>query len=136
MKSVELKTRKFIRRMFNCFSLTAVAFVFQACYGVGYDSQFDVKLTGTVTSSVTNEPIKGIRVSVADGLNYGFSDENGNFTFYASIYGYCSCPDGINIRFADIDGVANGHFADRTINVAIACKDEVKVNVALNEITE
>ena len=133
MKKVELKARKALRRLFNCFSLTAVAFAFQSCYGMDHDFQYDVKLSGTVISSATKEPIKGIKISVVDGLNYTVTDENGKFSFYASVEGYCNDPDGINVRFVDIDDVENGHFADKTVNVASDCKDEVKINVALDE---
>ena len=97
------------------------------------DFQYDVKFSGTVISGATNEPIKGIKISVVDGLNYSFTDENGNYSFYASIEGYCSDPNGINVQFADIDDVENGHFANKTINVASDCKDEVIINVALDE---
>jgi len=133
MKKIEFKSRKMLRRLFNCFSLTAVAFAFQSCYGMEPDFQYDVKLSGTVISGATNEPIKGIKISVVDGLNYSFTDENGNYSFYASIEGYCSDPNGINVQFADIDDVENGHFANKTINVASDCKDEVIINVALDE---
>ena len=136
MKNIELKSRKMLRKLFNCFSLTAVAFVFQSCYGMEPDNQYDVKLSGTVISSATNEPIKGIKISVVDGVNYAFTDENGKFSFYASVDDYCGNPDGINVRFADIDGVENGHFTDKTVNVTSDCKDEVKINVALDEVAE
>jgi hypothetical protein len=134
MKKLELKSRKLLRRIFNGISLTAVVFIFQACYGMPDDRYYDVKLSGTVTSKTTNLPIKGIKISVDDGVNYGFSDENGKFNFYASV------PDckysrnrSVNVHFLDIDGVKNGHFSDKTIVIEPACKDEVRVNVELEE---
>ena len=134
MKKFELNTRKFVRKCFNCISLTAVAFIFQSCYGPGPDGYCDVKLTGTVTSKTTNLPIKGIKVSVGeDGFNYGYTDENGKFDFYASFEMY---QDGVNIHFVDVDGVDNGHFAGKTISVDSECKDEVKINMELDEIQQ
>jgi len=133
MKRIKLRSRKILRKIFNCFSLTAVAFVFQACYGMGPDTYCDMRLTGTVTSSTTNLPIQGIKVSVDEGINHCFTDENGKFDFYASFDMYHS-PNGINIHFLDVDGVENGYFADKTMIVERACKDEVKINVELDEI--
>ena len=145
MKKIELKSRKLLRTLFGCLSFTAVAFVFQACYGMPYDDFYDVKLTGVVTSKTTNLPIKGIKVTVgSEKYNYGITDENGSFDFYASVPSWDShyrdrrdsmhyTPDGVRIHFLDIDGIQNGHFADTTIIINPARKDEVKINIALRE---
>jgi len=148
MKKIELKSRKLLRTIFGCISFTAVAFVFQACYGTEGDMFYDVRLTGTVKSVNTNAPIGGIKVMVNDGdngrsLNYGITDHKGNFDFYASVpdrnwYEYHGGtyynPDSVKVQFLDIDGILNGNFADKTIYIAPAHKDEVKINVMLNEI--
>ena len=118
MKKIELKSRKLLRKVFNCFSLTAVAFIFQACYGPGPDCDCDVRLTGTVTSKTTNLPIAGIRVEV-DQYHYAVTDADGKFDFYAG----CLWNDG---NYVDV------HFADQTINVKHDCKDEVKINAELD----
>ena len=34
MRKIELKSRHLLRNMFKCISFTAMAFVFQACYGM------------------------------------------------------------------------------------------------------
>ena len=133
MKTIELKSRKFLRKMFNGVSLTAVAFIFQACYGPGPDMYCDFKLTGTVTSKITNLPIKGIKVSVNDGLNFRITDEHGKFDFYASVP-ECNSQNSVDVHFYDIDGAANGHFANKTMVVKPAKKDEIKIDVALDEI--
>jgi len=154
MKKIELKSRKLLRWLFGCVSFTAVAFVFQACYGVPRDDYYDVKLTGTVKSKTTDLPVKGIKVVVNDGYcyneknNYGFTDENGNFNFYASVPGrdyydhefkrdstrdYRYTSDSVYIHFLDIDGLENGDFEDKTIIVNPAYKNEVRVSVALEE---
>jgi hypothetical protein len=132
MKSIELKSRKFLRKMFNGISLTAVAFIFQACYGPGPDACCDMKLTGTVVSKTTNLPIKGIKVSVSNGVNFGLTDENGKFDFYSSIYD-CSVKGNYTVSFLDVDGAANGQFNDKFIYIKFECKDEVKINVELEE---
>jgi len=147
MKKIELKSRRLLRTIFGCVSFTAVAFVFQACYGTGPDPFYDVKFTGTVKTKDTNLPIKGIKVMVNDGTvyganNYGISDENGHFDFYAYIpkYGYFNpkdgiyyTPDNVRVHFLDIDTLENGYFFDKTIIVAPAHKDEVKINVELEK---
>ena len=140
MKKLELKSRHLLRTLFGCISLTAVAFVFQACYGTGPDPYYDIKLTGTVKSKNTQMPIKGIKVAVnVDGLyNFGITDNKGQFGFYASVpeWSYMSDDgyypaDSVKINFMDIDGMENGYFEDKIIFIAPAHKDEVKIHVEL-----
>ena len=136
MKKIELRSRQWIRKLFGGVSLTAMAFVFQACYGPLPDDAYDVKFTGTVTSKTTNLPVKGIKVSVNEGLNYGFTDENGKFYFFASFMnreGY-SRTDSVNIQVLDVDGPNNGLFADKMIVVEAINKKEVKLDVELEEV--
>ena len=145
MRKIELKSRKLLRTIFGGISLTALAFAFQACYGPGPDMMYDIKLTGTVKSKNTNLPVKGIKVSVNNGKSelfnsYGITDENGKFDFYASvpngnyyIDSVCYAANNVNIHFLDIDGAENGDFFDKTIVIDPAHKDEVKINVELEE---
>jgi len=146
MKKIELMMRKSLRNIFNCISLTAVAFVFQACYGPGPDCYEDIKFTGTVISKTTNLPVKGIRVTVNDNkYNVGITDEKGNFDFYAGVdmcsYSYYNSdnvfiqndPTKVKINFFDIDGVENGCFADSTIIINPVGKNKVSINVELEE---
>jgi hypothetical protein len=142
MKKIELNLRKLLRIVFGSLSLTAVAFIFQACYGMDRDNFYDVKLTGTVKSKTTNQPIMGIKVLVnAGGYNYGITDENGKFDFYASVPNYDSyyndstyyAPDSVKVHFFDIDSIENGHFADTAIIINPAHKDEVKINMEMIE---
>ena len=125
MKTIELKSRKILRKIFNCFSITAVVFIFQACYGMPHDGYCDFKLSGTVISKTTNSPVKGIKVT--DGLNFKLTDENGKFEFYASIPN-CNSQASVEVHFLDIDGEANGHFNDKTIVVKPEKMNEVKMN--------
>ena len=150
MKTLKLKYRKLLRTIFGCVSFTAVAFVFQACYGTGPDDFYDIKLTGTVRSKSTNLPIKGIKVLVgvhaySERYTFGMTNENGEFDFYASvpsrdIYDYrdtsniaISTPDSVRVHFLDIDSTENGWFADKTIIINPAYKNEVKIHVELDE---
>jgi hypothetical protein len=142
MKKIELNLRKLLRIIFGSLSLTAIAFIFQACYGMERDDYYDVKLTGTVKSKTTNLPIKGIKVLVNEGgYNYGITDENGEFDFYASIPDYAMqyndstyyTPDSVKVYFLDIDGIENGHFSDTTIIINPEHKDEVKINMEMTE---
>jgi len=148
MRKVELKYRKLLRTLFGCISLTAVAFVFQACYGSWHDDFYDVKLTGTVKSKTTNAPIKGIKISVNDERfnNCGFTDENGKFEFYATVpnsrdyYHFIDStqiirytPDSVYVHFIDYDGIENGLFENKTIIIDPAHKNEVKISVELEE---
>jgi hypothetical protein len=142
MKKIELKSRKLLRTLFGCISFTAVAFVFQACYGMPEPVFYDVKLTGSVKSKTTNAPIKGIKVAVNDQkYNYGITDKDGNFNFYASVpnrsnyynKGVVYKHDSVNIHFLDIDGIENGNFADKIIIIDPARKNEVRIHVELEE---
>lgn len=134
--------------MFGCISFTAVAFVFQACYGTMDDRFYDVRFTGTVRSKTTNLPIKGIKVLVDIGIygyeyNFGMTNEKGEFDFYADVpdghfdYGYSVdslfYPDAVMVHFLDIDSLENGWFADDAIMVTPAHKNEVKIFVELEE---
>jgi len=118
-----------------------VAFIFQACYGMEPDDFYDIKLTGIVTSKTTNLPIKGIRVAVNDGYNFGITDDNGKFNFYAPVpnYHYYDkdsihyTPDSVRIHFHDIDSIENGYFRDTTIIINPAYKNEVEINMELEE---
>jgi putative lipoprotein (rSAM/lipoprotein system) len=138
MKKIELKSRKLLRTLFGCLSFTAIAFVFQACYGTEPDCYYDVKFTGTVRSKNTNLPIKGIKIAVNnEKINSGFTDNNGNFAFYASVPNeYCDYHfkhDSVKVYFLDIDGIENGSFEDKVIIINPAHNDEVKIHVELEE---
>jgi hypothetical protein len=150
MKKIEFKSRKLLRSLFACFSFTAIAFVFQACYGVDPPHYYDVKFTGSVKSKTTNLPIRGIKIQINDGKicnhdnNYGFTDANGQFNFYASVpsgdYYFQKdsivnifSPDSLRVHFLDIDGIENGEFVDKTIIINPAYKKEVKMFVELEE---
>ena len=142
MKKIELKTRNLLRNFFAGISLTAAAFIFQACYGMVEDTEYDLNLSGTVKSKITNMPIKGIKVTVNDGINYGITDNDGKFDFYASVPswgeyekdGVRYTPDSVMVHFLDIDGIENGLFADTTIIINPAHRHGVVINMEMIEI--
>ncbi|MDR0545975.1 MAG: carboxypeptidase-like regulatory domain-containing protein [Dysgonamonadaceae bacterium] len=133
MKNLNLKVRKWFRGLLMSSSLTAVAFIFHACYGAPADFGFDVKLTGTVKSKTTRQPVKGIKVSTPNNMNYGLTDEKGDFSFYAYIDSQENRPDSVVVKFIDLDGVENGYFQDKEIIIRPMGQDEVKINVELDE---
>ena len=133
MKKIELKSRKILRKIFGCISLTAVAFIFQACGPFDQDLRF----TGTVKSKSTNEPIAGIKVVITPDY-YGITDRKGKFDFYAMVPNYyyygsdmSHSSDGIRVHFLDVDGDKNGHFTDKIMIVEPADKDEIRINAKL-----
>jgi hypothetical protein len=131
MKYFELKSRKLLRTIFGCISFTAVAFVFQACYGPPADWYYDIRIIGTVRSKSTQLPIQGIKIA-AEYNNFGMSDEEGKFDFYAT---YAKPEfDSLRIDFLDIDSIENGHFADKRITIATNAQYEVNFDVELEEI--
>jgi len=113
------------------FSLSTVTCAYGAPEG------YDIKISGTVKSATTNQPIKGIKVSRQHNAGYAITDEKGNFSFHTHIedrfYTNDSTVryDSVPILFADIDSTENGYFADKTVIIAPARKDEVKINVKL-----
>jgi len=133
MRKVELKTRQYLRKIFSGISLTAMAFVFQACYGPLPDEMYDVKFTGQVLSKSTSNPIKGIKVVVDDGLCYSFTDKDGKFNFYFSlpVRGNVNKNE-VMVRFLDVDGIENGCFEDKTIYIDAMRKNEVSVLAELD----
>ena len=148
MNKLELKYRKLLRTLFGCISFTAVAFVFQACYGV--PESYSIRLTGTVKSKTTNLPIKGIKIMINGEYRhrmeetFGITNEDGEFDFYAEVpkWDYYDYEDSVTVRypadsvkvhFLDIDNTENGWFEDKIIFINPAQKKEVKMNVELED---
>lgn len=82
MKRVNEKIRRTIRWVFGAFSVTAVAFVFQACYGPAPSPKFDVMISGKVFSSKTGDPISKIKVTLSDQPQYVETEEDGSFRLF------------------------------------------------------
>ncbi len=90
------------RTLLGGLSFTSALFVFQACYGTDQDFVPDTLLEGIVNSKTSGLPINGIRVSVAESMQYALTHENGRFAMYTRMM------DNLKITFEDIDSTQNG----------------------------
>jgi len=141
MKKLKLKSKKLLWTFFCCISLIVVTFVFKGCYMLGTDGDYlHVRLMGTVESKITGLPIKEIKISVNTGYyNYGLTDENGIFDFYAEVSRLSSRGydfykvDTIKINFLDIDSINNGYFADTTIIISHTRISELEIFMKMEE---
>jgi len=118
--------RNWFRKILGAISLTSVLFVFQACYGTPQDYGLDVLVEGQVLSGTTGLPIEGIKVSVADNIQYEFTNSSGMFSFYAEKHNQ------ITLKFEDIDLAQNSSFANRNTLLSNA-SDEVYLNIVMDE---
>jgi putative lipoprotein (rSAM/lipoprotein system) len=92
------------RKLIGGFSLGTALFIFQACYGTPHDFGLDVYIEGQVKSEKSNLPVKGIRVSIADMVQYVFTDESGKFSLYTE-----TAPS-YKVKFEDTDAGQNGSY--------------------------
>ena len=99
--------RNVIRKIVGGLSLTSAMFIFQACYGTPQDFGLDLLIEGQVKANTSGLPIKGIKVSVADNMQYELTDENGKFSFYTEML------EGLKLQFQDIDSNENGLYVDK-----------------------
>jgi putative lipoprotein (rSAM/lipoprotein system) len=96
-----------IRKLIGGLSFTTALFVFQACYGTPQDSGLDVNIEGVVKSKTSGLPIKGIKVAVANNMQYQYTDENGKFSFYTEML------ESLTLQFKDVDSSQNGIYKDK-----------------------
>ncbi|MBN1949816.1 MAG: radical SAM-associated putative lipoprotein [Bacteroidales bacterium] len=114
-------------RFFALFSLSAVAFTFQACYGMPQDDWQSVTIQGYVSDSETREPISGIRVAVDQNGTTAFTDVEGFFMVRAE-------PNtNYDIIFSDVDGDENGVYWEKTASLTDSISNaELSLKVMLN----
>ena len=116
------------RKIYGGLCLTSIAFVFQACYGTPQDFGNDLLLTGQVNSKKTGLPIKGIKVSVVDGIQYLPTDDAGKFSFYIGKTG------SIRLKFEDTDADLNGSFQSKdTLVTTNKDVEEINLTIQLEE---
>lgn len=115
-----------IRRIIGGLSFSSALFVFQACYGTPQDFGQDVFIEGLVKSKLSGSPIQGIKVSVADNIQYEVTDEEGRFSFYTEII------DGLRLQFQDIDSSQNGQYMNKD-TVLTAANESIYLDIALEE---
>jgi len=118
--------RNIVRKLIGGLSLTSAMFVFQACYGTPQDFGLDLLIEGQVKSKVSGLPIKGIKVSVANNMQYALTDNEGKFSFYTEML------EGLKIQFQDIDATQNGLYADQD-TVLTDLSEKVYLDIALEE---
>ncbi len=99
--------RNAIRKIIGGLSLTSAMFIFQACYGTPQDFGADLLIEGQVKSKTAGLPIKGIKVSVADSLQYELTDEEGKFSFYTEKL------EDLTLQFQDIDSTQNRFYINK-----------------------
>jgi putative lipoprotein (rSAM/lipoprotein system) len=99
--------RNWKRKILGGLSLTSALFVFQACYGSLQDFGMDFLVEGKVKAKISGLPIKGIKVSVNENMQYSLTDDNGRFSFYTEIL------DSLTIKFEDIDSSQNGLYNNK-----------------------
>ena len=118
--------RNVIRKIIGGLSLTSAMFVFQACYGTPQDFGLDLLIEGQVKSKASGLPIKGVKVSVAENMQYELTDEEGKFSFYTEML------EGLTLQFQDIDSTQNGLYADRDTVLTDLSKN-IYLEIALEE---
>jgi len=116
--------RSWLRKIIGGLSFTTALFVFQACYGSVQDFGVDCHVAGKVRSKTTGSLLKGIKVSVADDIQYELTDESGRFTLYTAKL------DKIKITFEDIDGPDNGLYSKKD-TIVNGTGDSVYLEVSL-----
>jgi hypothetical protein len=115
-----------IGKIIGGLSFTSALFIFQACYGTPQDFGLDLLIEGQVKSRSSGLPIKGIKVSVADNMQYDLTDEEGMFSFYTEMV------DGLTLQFQDIDSIQNGLYFDKD-TVLTDLSENVYLDIALEE---
>ncbi|WP_088655017.1 peptidase associated/transthyretin-like domain-containing protein [Geofilum rhodophaeum] len=118
--------RNVIRQIVGGLSLTSAMFVFQACYGTPQDFGLDLLIEGQVKSKTSGLPIKGIKVSVADNMQYTWTNEEGEFSFYTEML------EELTLRFQDVDSIKNGLHVDKDTVLTDLSKD-IYLDIVLEE---
>ena len=115
-----------VRKIIRGLSFSSALFVFQACYGTPQDFGLDFFIEGQVKSKSSGLPIKGIKVSVVENMQYEITDENGNFSFYTEPI------EGLMLQFQDIDSIQNGLYLDKD-TVLTEIGDRVYLDIVLED---
>lgn len=117
--------RNWTRKLIGGLSFTSAMFVFQACYGTPQDFGMDILVEGQVKSKATGLPVKGIKVSVEENMQYDFTNDEGKFSFYTEPV------NSLKIKFEDVDLDQYGTFVNKDTIPAVADK-KVYLNIALD----
>lgn len=118
--------RNWRRKILGGLSLTSALFIFQACYGTPQDFGLDIFIEGQVKSKTTGIPIKGIKVTMPDNLQYQVTDQQGKFSLYTE------AADSYKIKFEDVDSNQNGLFSARDTTI-ITREKEIYLDIVLED---
>ena len=118
--------KNLLRRIFRGLSYTSALFIFQACYGTPQDFGLDVLVEGQVKSNVSGLPIKGIKVTIPDKMQYATTDENGRFSFYTEML------EGLKIQFQDVDSTKSGQYINKD-TVLTSRSEKVYFDILMEE---
>lgn len=113
--------------MLGGLSITSALFIFQACYGTPQDLGHDLLLEGQVKSKTSGLPIKGIKVTVSNNMQYEFTDDNGHFSLYTEMLEH------LKILFEDVDSTQNGLYADKDTVLNNISTGKVFLDIDLEE---
>jgi len=125
MKSFSEKGRRALRTIFRGLGVTAVSFIFQACYGPPPRMGDEVSIKGLVKSKTTKQPIKGIEVTI-DVKDPPIKETTNTFGEF-----YIDLPrqNNYTFTFEDPDGPENGGAFKPQSVTADTYPDEYYVNV-------
>jgi hypothetical protein len=118
--------RNWIRGIIGGLSFTTALFVFQACYGTPQDMGLDVYITGRVKSRSNGSPIRGIKVTVTNTMQYEMTNDEGYFSMFTEM------SDKLAMSFEDIDSTANGSYANKDTVINIG-SGEIHMEVSLED---
>lgn len=117
--------RGWIRKLIGGLSFGSALFIFQACYGTPQDLEFDMLIEGTVKSTATGLPVKGIKVSVPESGSSQITGEDGKYSLYTMF------TDSTRISFEDTDLNVDGAFLKKDTLIAVP-QERVQLNVMLS----
>jgi hypothetical protein len=118
--------RNWFRNLIGGMSFTSALFVFQACYGTPQDFMPDLLIEGQVKSKSSGLPIKGIKVTVEDNMQFETTDANGKFSIYTMFL------EDLSLRFEDIDSIQNGLYLDLDTTLT-GITEDIYLEVMLEE---
>ena len=108
--------------MIGGLSFGSALFIFQACYGTPQDMAFDMLVEGTVKSSATALPVKGIKVSVPETGSSQITGEDGKYSLWTLV------TASTRVSFEDTDLNTDGAFLKKDTLIDLP-QDRVQLNV-------
>lgn len=128
MKNKVLKLKKsLIQKIIGLFSLTALVFVFEACYGTPQDFGEDVEISGMVKSAKTGEAVQGIKVELKNQDYFLVTGQDGSFSFFTSP------GQDYYLSFTDDDQNSSGSYTGKDTIVKNKDGDLLNLEILLNE---